>query len=165
MLWKVATVSYPMNEPTAADKPRYMQLLRELAEAYRAFEAHSVPHIKSWGLTPAQFDVIATLGNTDGLTFGELGARTLIYKTTLTSVVDRLEARGLVARRPSQRDRRSVIAALTPDGAALFEQVFPEHCERLRQCLERMEPEDMDVAIRALHQVRHAFADTEARRD
>lgn len=151
-----------MNEPSAADKPRYMQLLRELAEAYRAFETYSVPHIKSWGLTPAQFDVIATLGNTDGLTFGELGARTLIYKTTLTSVVDRLEARGLVARQPAERDRRSVIARLTADGVALFERVFPEHREHLRRCLERMEHEEMEAAIRALHQVRLAFRDTEA---
>jgi DNA-binding MarR family transcriptional regulator len=73
-------------------------MLRELARCYQAFEAHSGAHVRSLGLTPAQFDIVATLGNTPGMSFKELGEKTLITKGTLTGVVDRLEAQRLVRR-------------------------------------------------------------------
>lgn len=144
-------------EPDTDQRPTYMRLLRELVEAYQAFEAYSVPHIKSWGLTPAQFDVIATLGNTDGMTFRELGEHTLIYKTTLTSVVDRLQDRGLVERRPSRTDRRSTLAVLTPEGDAVFQKVFADHSAHLRKRLERLSEDQMKEAITQLRRVRDTF--------
>lgn len=145
-----------MTEP-GKQSPLFMQVLRELVEAYQAFEAYAIPHIKQHGLTPAQFDVLATLGNTEGMTFKELGRRTLIYKTTLTSVVDRLESRGLVSRAPVSTDRRSVIARLTPAGEALFQDVFPAHHELLRQRLEQLDEPEMQDAIRILRRLRTAF--------
>ena len=42
------------------------------------------------GLTVSQADVIFTLGNTAGMTCGEIGERTLITKGTLTGVIDRV---------------------------------------------------------------------------
>ncbi|MFV8833974.1 MarR family transcriptional regulator [Aquisalimonas sp.] len=146
-----------MNDIASPDKPLYMQLLRELVEAYQAFEGYSLPHIKSLGLTPAQFDVIATLGNTEGMTFKELGERTLIYKTTLTSVVDRLESQGLVQRQPSLEDRRSTIAVLTDAGDALFRSAFPKHSEYLRQRLDQLSDEEMKASIEALRTLRRVF--------
>lgn len=146
-----------MNDSVPSDKPLYMQLLRELVEAYQAFEAYSLPHIKSLGLTPAQFDVIATLGNTEGMTFKELGERTLIYKTTLTSVVDRLEGQGLVRRQPSLEDRRSTIAVLTEQGDELFRSAFPQHREHLRLRLDQLSDEDMQTSIDALRTLRRVF--------
>ena len=136
-----------------------MQVLRELVEAYQAFEAYALPHIKKQGLTPPQFDVIATLGNTEGMTFKALGQRTLIYKTTLTSVVDRLQERELVERVPAETDRRSIIARLTPAGHALFREIFPAHSEHLRIRLERLTDREMTEAIRVLRRLRSAFED------
>jgi MarR family 2-MHQ and catechol resistance regulon transcriptional repressor len=49
-------------------------------------------------LTPSQFDIIATLGNTPGMTLQGIGEKTLITKGTLTGVVDRLQEKGLVDR-------------------------------------------------------------------
>ncbi len=147
-----------MKHTDVAAKPTYMRLLRELVQAYQAFEAYTMPHIKSWGLTPAQFDVIATLGNTEGMTFRELGERTLIYKTTLTSVVDRLQERGLVERRPSTTDRRSTLAVLTAQGDALFQEAFQDHTEHLRRRLERLSEDEMEEAITQLRRVRETFS-------
>lgn len=39
-----------------------------------------------------------------------------VHTTTITNAIDRLELRGLVARAPSERDRRTVLAELTDDG-------------------------------------------------
>ncbi|MCK8515746.1 MarR family transcriptional regulator [Methylonatrum kenyense] len=138
-------------------RPLFMRLLRDLVEAYQAFEAYAQPHIKAQGLTPAQFDVLATLGNTDGLTFKVLGQRTLIYKTTLTSVVDRLEARGLVRRRPADNDRRSTVAELTDEGHRLFAEVFPAHSEHLRRKLEQLSEAEMQEVRASLARLRNVF--------
>ena len=90
-----------------------LPVLRDLADAYQAFEAYSSVHIRSLDLTPAQFDIIATLGNTPGMPLKELGEKTLITKGTLTGVVDRLTDKGLVLRVASPSDGRSQIVELT----------------------------------------------------
>ena len=95
---------------------KFMPLVRELFECTRAFEQCSDAHIRELHLTPAQFDIIATLGNTQGMCFRELGDKTLITKGTLTGVVDRLEQKGLVRRGVLPDDRRMKIVQLTAEG-------------------------------------------------
>lgn len=110
----------------------FLRVLRELARCYQAFESYSARHIRSLGLTPCQFDIVATLGNTDGMTFKQLGEKTLITKGTLTGVVDRLEAKRQVRREASSADGRSQIVKLTARGETLFARVFPEHLDHLK---------------------------------
>lgn len=108
-------------------KPRYLRTVRLLAECYHAFERLSGRHVRELGLTPPQFDVIATLGNTAGMTAGDLSARTLITKGTLTGVLDRLERAGLLSRCIGSGDRRTQHVRLTAAGEQVFERVFPAH--------------------------------------
>ncbi len=105
----------------------FLPTVVELVKCYQAFESYSAKHIRSLGLTSPQFDIIATLGNTPGMTFRELGERTLITKGTLTGVVDRLEEKKLVRRLASPTDGRCQIVQLTARGEAMFAKVFPEH--------------------------------------
>ena len=135
----------------------YLPLLRELVRAYQAFERYSAMHVGQLGLTPAQFDVLATLGNTQGMNPKTLGARTLITKGTLTGVVDRMLAKGLVRRDPDPQDGRGQIVRLTPAGQALFEQVFPAHGRHLRRVFEGIAAPELEHAERALHAIREAF--------
>ena len=59
-------LSYPATLGATTQEP-FLAVLRELAQAYHAFSAYSAAHVRQLGLTPAQFDVIATLGNTQGM--------------------------------------------------------------------------------------------------
>lgn len=135
-----------------------MPVLRELVRSYQAFEAFSSSHIRAVGLTPAQFDIVATLGNTAGMSFKDLGERTLITKGTLTGVVDRLEARQLVRRVASETDRRSQNVQLTGEGEALFQRIFPEHLAHLRLAFGRLEPADLAQLEILLRRLRREFA-------
>ncbi len=92
----------------------------------QGFERFSAESVRECGLTPPQFDIIATLGNTPGMCCKDLGEKTLITKGTLTGVVDRLELKGLVARERSGNDKRSFFVRLTPAGEAMFDEVFPK---------------------------------------
>ncbi|WP_317204877.1 MarR family transcriptional regulator [Janthinobacterium sp.] len=105
---------------------RYLKSLRLLAECLQGFERLSERHVRAFGLTHAQFDIIATLGNTPGMTYKELGAKTLITKGTLTGVIDRLERKGLVERERSVADKRSYFVRLSGQGEQVFKDVFPQ---------------------------------------
>ncbi|WP_377702349.1 MarR family winged helix-turn-helix transcriptional regulator [Pseudoduganella sp. UC29_71] len=92
----------------------------------QGFERLSGEHVRECGLTHAQFDIIATLGNTDGMSYKELGDKTLITKGTMTGVIERLEQKGLVERQRSLDDKRSWFIRLTPQGEQVFREVFPK---------------------------------------
>lgn len=112
----------------------FLPTVQALVRCYQAFEAYSAADVRALGLTPPQFDIIATLGNTAGMTATELGERTLITKGTLTGVVDRLADRGWVERIAHGSDRRCQIIRLTKSGEALFAKVFPAHVAYLHAC-------------------------------
>ncbi len=125
-----------MDVPDLKDDP-YLKVVRPLVEAYLAFWRTDSRHIKSLRLTPSQFDVIATLGDTDGLTCAELSAATLVTKGTLTGVLDRLVAKGLIHREPVAGDRRAKKIRLTEKGDALFRKTFAAHIAFIRPYFER----------------------------
>lgn len=135
----------------------FLPVLRELAGAFQAFEAFSAQHIRTLDLTPAQFDIIATLGNTPGMPLNELGAKTLITKGTLTGVVDRLSAKQLVRRMASPSDRRSQIVQLTPQGEAMFARIFPEHITHLEPAFTGFSRDELADIAAALGRMRAAF--------
>lgn len=70
------------------------------------------------GLTYPQFLVMAALWGEDGPTVGALGEKLSLDTSTLTPLLKRLEAMGLVDRRRSMEDERRVLVTLTSKGAA-----------------------------------------------
>jgi MarR family transcriptional regulator, 2-MHQ and catechol-resistance regulon repressor len=140
-----------------AGKQPFMVMLRELAQTYQTFCAFDEPHIRSLGLTAPQFDVIATLGNTEGMMMQELAQKTLVTKGTLTGIVDRLEGKGIVRREVPPHNRRCFIVKLTEEGEALFKRVFPEHITYLQQRFDRLESADIEKIRLALQKLRAVF--------
>lgn len=138
-------------------RERYLRTLRSLARCYQAFERHSAAHIRALGLTPSQFDIIATLGNTPGMSFRQLGEETLITKGTLTGVIDRLEERGLVRREGCPTDGRSTLVQLTARGEAEFERAFPAHIAHLKRAFASLAAADLDTLECMLDRLRDAF--------
>ena len=145
-------------------KEQFIRTLRSLAECYQAFESYSAAHVRTLGLTGAQFDIVATLGNTPGMTCKELGEKTLITKGTLTGVLDRMEKRGLIRRTASDADRRQVFVVLTAQGVRTFERVFPVHVGHLKSAFTVLSPRELDQAAELLHKLRNALRDAHAQR-
>ena len=145
------------SRSTSSSQTQFLPTLRELVRCYQAFESYSAAHIRQLGLTPPQFDVIATLGNTAGMSCKELGERTLITKGTLTGVLDRLAAKGVLRRIASETDGRSFRVELTRQGQALFEQIFPTHLAYLRPAFDRVGSDRLGALAGVLVQLREAF--------
>ena len=73
------------------------------------------------GLTFSRYEVLVHLYFNDGsLPLARLGKSLQVHQTSVTSLVDKLEAQGLVRRTPHQTDRRSTIAQITPPGRSLL---------------------------------------------
>lgn len=134
---------------------RYLKSVRLLAECLQGFERYSGESVRQYGLTHAQFDIIATLGNTSGMSYKELGERTLITKGTLTGVIERLEQKQLVLRERSDEDKRSYFVRLTDSGEAVFRDVFPKvvaHGKQLFEDFSDAEFDEVDGALRILRE-------------
>ncbi len=74
--------------------------------------------LREYGLdtiNPAQGRILFSLWKGDGIPIRELASRTKLQKSTLTSMLDRLEADGLLTRSPSQDDRRVILIHLAQD--------------------------------------------------
>lgn len=147
----------PSSNNSQAINEAFIPTMRELVRAYQAFAAYSEAHVRQFDLTPAQFDVIATLGNTKGMSMGEIGEKTLITKGTLTGVIDRLIQKDLVCREIPVDNRRSVIVQLTAKGQDAFEQVFPAHIARLKERFEQLEPAELVLLKALLSRLQQSF--------
>lgn len=76
-------------------------------------------------ISPGQLGVLLLVRETPGLNQTRLGAALGIDRSTLVAVLDRLQGRGLVARKPSATDRRSHALELTATGRAFLDDVMP----------------------------------------
>ncbi len=146
------------NSSYAPDQTAITELTKhtlfELVRTYQAFSAYTEVFVRQFDLTPAQFDVIATLGQTSGMNIGKIGEKTLITKGTLTGVIDRLEQKGLVQREVPARDRRSVVVKLTNDGQALFNRALPAHVADLERRFGQLEFSELQLLRVLLSRVR-----------
>ena len=96
--------------------------------------------------TLPRFDVMAALWRRrDGVTMSELSRMLLVSNGNATAVVDRLEKDGLVRRRPSETDRRTVFVALTDDGLRAFEGMAGEHEKEVDRLLGNLSEADLDA--------------------
>jgi DNA-binding MarR family transcriptional regulator len=134
-----------------------------LAECLQGFERFTGESVRANGLTHAQFDILATLGNTSGMTYKELGERTLITKGTLTGVIERLEQKELVERTRSSGDKRSFFVRLTPQGEQVFRDVFPKVVEHGKQLFATYGAADFDQLDEVLATLRQRMADASAK--
>jgi len=142
----------------SASNQDFMPLLRALVRAYQAFASYDANGYKDLDLTVPQADVLFTLGNTDGLTFKEIGNQTLITKGTLTGVIDRMEDKGLVKRVILPDDRRCTLVVLTAKGTKMFEQVFPQQLAYIKERFDRMDVDSQKEALLHLRKIREIFS-------
>jgi MarR family transcriptional regulator, organic hydroperoxide resistance regulator len=89
-----------------ANKPRFMALAQEM------------------GLAPMQLHALRLIEPGDGVPMSSLAGMLFCDASNVTGIVDRLEARGLIERRPSPKDRRVKLLVLTEEGARVRESAY-----------------------------------------
>jgi MarR family transcriptional regulator, 2-MHQ and catechol-resistance regulon repressor len=131
--------------------------LRELVNSYDAFYQGVAADVGQFGLSIEQFDVIATLGNTAGMSLVELGEKTLLNLPDLHQVLDLLEEEMLIYR-DFPADKPMMIVKLTPAGEKIFAVVFPMHMEYIQRCFGQLNQSELDMLQVFLRRLREAFS-------
>lgn len=98
----------------------YEEVLVSLRRIIRATDLHSRQLNKVVGLTAPQLLILQLLRQHEDLTTGEVAKRVSLSQATVTTIVDRLEKRGLVRRERGEADRRKVYLHLTEEGEAVL---------------------------------------------
>ncbi len=135
----------------------FLPTLRELVRTYQAFETYSNSHIRSLGLSPIQFDVIATLANQSPMTYKELSEKTLISKTSLTGVIERMIQKGYLNVQANEEDGRSQRIGLTAKGQKTFSKAFPEHMGYLEKAFRQLTAKELKNAQTNLARLKDIF--------
>lgn len=87
-------------------------------------------------LSFTEFAVLEVLLHKGALPIGEVGNEVLLTSGSMTYVIDKLEERELLHRRPCPEDRRVLYVELTDRGEALIEDAFEEHAELLNRLMD-----------------------------
>ncbi len=118
----------------------YVKLERAAGAAF----AYARVGLEEEGLTLSQFAVLEALYHLGPLFLGDLARRILTSSGNLTLVVDNLQKRGLVKRKQQGKDKRFILAAITPAGKKLIARIFPEHARRITEIMTRLKPDEQE---------------------
>lgn len=108
------------------------------------------------GLSEGDYGVLVTLrraGTPHRLTPTDLARQQMMTSGGMTAAIDRLERKGLVARRPNPNDRRGHLIELTGEGRMLIDRAMERHADaerRLVQALSETERTTLEGLLRKL---------------
>jgi len=128
-MWRMATL-----ERSAASEAWAL-----IAELFTSNRSRFLAIASEFELAPAQLMALKALDPDDPVPMRDLACALACDNSNVTGIVDRLEARGLVERRPAPHDRRVKMLVVTPEGADLRARVKarmeepPEALQRLRE--------------------------------
>ncbi|WP_433086246.1 MarR family winged helix-turn-helix transcriptional regulator [Dactylosporangium sp. CA-052675] len=135
-------------------------LLLDLQRATHATLHRLTTDLAELRLAPSELNALANLARRPDAasTVSELGAAAGTRPTTLTSILDRLEQRGLVSRAPHERDRRTVVVRLTPPGTTIATRVLEAMADVERRALASLPPDAAERAATVLRALTEAAA-------
>lgn len=127
-----------------------LKLFVVLSRAHRTLAEHARRDQERHGLGATEFAVLEALYHKGALLVGEVGARILLTSGSTTYVIDKLEQRGLVRRRPCESDRRALYVDLTREGRALIRKIFPDHARAIASAVAGLTLEEQRTVTRLL---------------
>lgn len=134
---------------------RIDEVLISLRRVTRAIDLHSKHLMKTAGLTAPQMLILQTLRDQGDAIISDVAHQISLSQATVTSILDRLEKRGLVMRERSQQDKRKVYACLTDAGNDLIRNApMPLQDYFIRQFSDLQDWEQTQI-ISALQRVAH----------
>jgi DNA-binding MarR family transcriptional regulator len=109
--------------PAAADRVRAHDdvLGYLLKHAHLALEQRTDAALADVGLTARDLGVLRVIASGEARSQQEVAAVLGVDRTSMVALLDALESKGIVARKPAERDRRRNVVELTPDGRSLFQ--------------------------------------------
>ncbi|MCR8962846.1 MarR family transcriptional regulator [Brevibacillus halotolerans] len=127
-----------------------LHLFVVLSRAFNWTSAHVQKDIREYRLNPTEFGVLELLFHKGRQPLQQIGDKILISSGNITYVVDKLEKKGYLLRKPCPNDRRVIYAELTQEGEQFLQEIFPKHREKLAEAMSGLSPEEKEITITLL---------------
>jgi DNA-binding MarR family transcriptional regulator len=140
------------NSPVTMDavygKPGYLfRRMQQIAVAI------FVEECKAYDLTPVQYAALVAIRTHPGIDATRLSAVIAFDRSTLGNVIERLEAKRYVERKPAREDKRVKLLHLTKTGMALLRDVIPSVDRAQARMLQPLRPADRKTLLALLSQL------------
>src|SRR3989441_7915833 len=121
-----------------------------LMKAHQSLVRHAERSIVSLDMCISDFGVLEMLLHKGPQSVSEIGRRVDLTSGSITTAIDRLEERGLVARAAHASDRRARVVHLTPDGKARITKAFATHKEAMDRTAHGLSKDERATLIELL---------------
>ena len=108
---------------------------------------------KAFDLTPVQYAALVAIRTHPGIDATRLSAVIAFDRSTLGSVIERLEAKKYVERKPAPEDRRVKLLYLTRSGVAVLRDITPSVDRAQARTLQPLKPVDRKILLTLLEQL------------
>ncbi|QWG18131.1 MarR family transcriptional regulator [Bradyrhizobium sediminis] len=112
-----------------------------------------VEECRAYDLTPVQFAALVAIHTHPGIDATRLSAVIAFDRSTLGNVIERLESKGHIERKPSPGDKRIKLLYLTREGAALLRDIMPSVDRAQARMLQPLKPADRKTLLALLTQL------------
>jgi DNA-binding MarR family transcriptional regulator len=142
--------------PARTRKVRTASLLAwlRLVRVFQKVNRASTDSLRCRQLSPAQVDVLANVGSSEGISQQELADALLVTKGNVCQLLDKMETSGLLERRPDKRVNRLF---LTDQGRHVYDEVVPRHDALLAEQFQSLSETDQRELLRLLRQLDHSL--------
>ena len=137
-----------------------MRAVTSIMRAQQILLADLDLRLRPFGLTFSRYEALVLLSFSarGALPLSKIGERLQVHATSVTNVIDRLEAAGLVTREPNPSDGRGTLAVLTDRGRTVAGQAT-ERLNAARFGLEAIDTTDLDLLFTVLRRLRRSADD------
>jgi DNA-binding MarR family transcriptional regulator len=138
----------PVTMDAVYTKPGYLfRRMQQIAVAIFAEEC------KAYDLTPVQYAALVAIRTHPGIDATRLSAVIAFDRSTLGNVIERLEAKAWVERKPAREDKRVKLLHLTKAGAVLLRDIIPSVDRAQARMLQPLKPADRRTLLALLTQL------------
>ncbi len=127
-----------------------LQLFVVLSRAHRSIVEHAQRDIQRHQLNLTEFAVLELLYHKGPRPLQQIGGKILLTSGSITYVIDKLQEKGYLARKPCEQDRRVTYAHITESGRRLLDQIFPMHIEAIERALSGLDNSEKEQAVQLL---------------
>ena len=127
-----------------------------LWKAFSALQQHALKSIERLGLGYSDFGVLEVVLHKGPTPVNTIGEKVNLTSGSISVAVDRLEERGLVARRPDPADRRARVVHLTAAGRKLIERAFACHATAMERATSGLSGAEREQAVGLLRKLGQA---------
>lgn len=132
------------------DEQLSLKLFVVMTRALNAVKKCVEDDIRRLGLNPTEFAVLELIYSKGEQPIQKIGEKVLIASSSITYVVDKLEKKDLIKRKPCPKDRRITYATITTLGKETMDSVFPRHRAAIKEIMAGLSTDEKETTIELL---------------